>query len=62
MPFLELQVNIIEEIEEMTIRNLNFKPEDWSLRDADILKLAANFIEQEIKRSKLKMKDQKKPC
>lgn len=42
--YLNIQIDIVEEIRKLITDNLKFNPDDWSERDADILYGAASAI------------------
>jgi len=51
VPFINLQINIIEEIEKLTLINKQFEVEKWCLEDAEILIRAGNMIKRELKKN-----------
>jgi hypothetical protein len=46
--YFNVQINLIEEIAEKTIRDENFNPDNWSLYDSEILIKAGELIKREI--------------
>ena len=55
MRHVAIEINILEMLEDQTIRSDKFNPDDWSLEDILILRRIANFIEEgqnEYKKSK----------
>ena len=56
MRHVAIEINILEMLEDQTMHNEKFDPDDWSLEDIVILRRIANFIEEgqnEYKKSKL---------
>ena len=50
MPFIKLQIDIIEEIEKLTLNNYQFDVKKWCLNDAEILIKAGIMIKRELKK------------
>ena len=42
-----IELNLLEMLEDETLENKNFNPDEWSLEDIAILRRVANFIERE---------------
>ena len=49
MEYLNIQINIIEEIQKMINNNIFFNVGRWCQNDADVLKAAARIIEEGLK-------------
>jgi len=49
MEYLNIQINIIEEIQKMINNNMYFDANRWCQNDANILKIAARIIEEGLK-------------
>lgn len=52
MPLFNVTLNIIEEIEKLTIKNEQFDINQWCLNDADILIKAGEMIKRELQKHK----------
>jgi hypothetical protein len=50
MPFINLQIDIIEEIEKLTLNNYQFDTKKWCMNDAEILIRAGIMIKRELKK------------
>lgn len=49
MPYVNIQIDIIEEIEKRTLLNHNFDVKKWCMNDADVLIRAGEMIKRELK-------------
>lgn len=47
MRLVGIELNLLEMLEDETLENKNFNPDEWSLEDIAILRRVANFIERE---------------
>ena len=50
MPIIKFGIDIIEEIEKLTINNYQFDVKKWCLNDAEILIKAGEMIKRELKK------------
>lgn len=50
MPYINIYIDLIEEIEKLTIRNKQFDIKKWCLNDAEILIKAGEMIKRELEK------------